>query len=80
MSKPHSKTVRGTLDNPKTKAAIEAGDSPPQIGDPTSVKPETYDGTRDNKRAVRDLVPNSSSDTEDGDLPHLKEEREKSKL
>ena len=79
MSKPHSQTVRGTLDNPKTKAAIKAGDKPPQIGDPTSVKPETYDGAEGKGKRVKaeDLVPNASSDTEDGDLPHVKEERER---
>ncbi|KAF2133197.1 hypothetical protein P153DRAFT_363408 [Dothidotthia symphoricarpi CBS 119687] len=38
--KPHSKTVRGTLDNPKTQEAIKSGTKPPQLGDPVSLKPE----------------------------------------
>ncbi|KAF2440237.1 hypothetical protein P171DRAFT_488968 [Karstenula rhodostoma CBS 690.94] len=75
MSKPHSKTVRGTLDNPKTQAAIKAGSKPPPIGDPTSVKPETYDETPDNRKAAQSLVPNASSDTNDSDLPHSKKVR-----
>lgn len=41
--KPHSKTVRGTFDNPKTQAAIKSDQSPPQLGDPTSLKPEHVD-------------------------------------
>ncbi|KAK7188623.1 hypothetical protein DPSP01_005583 [Paraphaeosphaeria sporulosa] len=73
MSKPHSKTVRGTFDNPKTKAAIKAGDNPPQIGDPTSLKPETYDNTPDNRKVAQSLVPNSSSDTNDDDLSKFKD-------
>jgi hypothetical protein len=43
MSKPHSKTVRGTLDNPKTKQAIKADQKPSSLGDPTSLKPENDD-------------------------------------
>jgi hypothetical protein len=44
-SKPHSKTVRGTLDNPKTQEAMNSSKSTPQLGDPTSLKPEN-----DNKK------------------------------
>jgi hypothetical protein len=40
-SKPHSKTVRGTLDNPKTQKAIKSDKDTPQLGDPTSLKPES---------------------------------------
>ncbi|KAL6706612.1 hypothetical protein ACN47E_005368 [Coniothyrium glycines] len=43
MSKPHSKTVRGTLDNPKTQEAIKNNKPIPRLGDPTSLKPETDD-------------------------------------
>jgi hypothetical protein len=42
-SKPHSKTVRGTLDNPKTQEAIHSNQKPPQLGDATSLKPENDD-------------------------------------
>lgn len=45
--KPHSKTVRGTLDNPKTKEAIQSNKTPPTIGDPTSLK---YEGGADDKQ------------------------------
>ncbi|KAF9734948.1 hypothetical protein PMIN06_011011 [Paraphaeosphaeria minitans] len=72
MSKPYSKSVRGTFDNPKTKAAIKAGDNPPRIGDPTSVMPETYDDTSDSWNAAQPLVPSSSSDTNDDDMPNFK--------
>ncbi|KAF2748552.1 hypothetical protein M011DRAFT_466949 [Sporormia fimetaria CBS 119925] len=37
---PHSKTVRGTLDNPKTKEAMSKNDTPPQPGDPVSLARE----------------------------------------
>ncbi|KAF2024771.1 hypothetical protein EK21DRAFT_77970 [Setomelanomma holmii] len=39
-SKPHSKTVRGTLDNPKTREAMKSDEKTPQLGDATSLKPE----------------------------------------
>ncbi|OAL49388.1 hypothetical protein IQ07DRAFT_680631 [Pyrenochaeta sp. DS3sAY3a] len=42
-SKPHSKTVRGTLDNPKTQEAIKSDKRIPQLGDATSLKPENDD-------------------------------------
>jgi hypothetical protein len=45
--KPHSKTVRGTLDNPKTQEAIKSGKTSSTIGDPTSLKSE---GGADNKQ------------------------------
>lgn len=73
MSKPHSKTVRGTFDNPKTQAAIKSGSNPPQLGDHVSLKPETDDPpTPENQKSksVSSLVPNSASDTNDNDLPH----------
>jgi hypothetical protein len=44
-SKPHSKTVRGTFDNPKTQEAINSDKKVPQLGDATSLKPEN-----DNKK------------------------------
>jgi hypothetical protein len=40
-SKPHSQTVRGTLSNPKTQEAMNSEKATPQLGDPTSLKPET---------------------------------------
>jgi len=48
---PHSKTVRGTLSNPKTKAAIEDAKANPDsnaanttsLGDPGSLKSEASD-------------------------------------
>ena len=76
MSKPHSKTVRGTLDNPKTQAAIKSGIKPPQLGDHVSLKPETDNPpTPENQEVISSLVPNSSSDTSDRDLPHSKKVR-----
>jgi hypothetical protein len=60
MSKPHSKTVRGTFDNPKTKAAIESGSNPPRLGDHVSLKPENDDPpTPENQKSksVSSLVP-----------------------
>jgi hypothetical protein len=42
-SKPHSKTVRGTLDNPKTKEAMKSDKPIPRLGDPTSLKAENDD-------------------------------------
>ena len=39
-SKPHSKTVRGTLDNPKTQEAMKSDKSTPGLGDATSLQPE----------------------------------------
>ncbi|CAO2647838.1 Nn.00g087600.m01.CDS01 [Neocucurbitaria sp. VM-36] len=39
-SKPHSKTVRGTLDNPKTQEAMKSDKPTAGLGDATSLKPE----------------------------------------
>ncbi|KAF1921137.1 hypothetical protein BDU57DRAFT_426743, partial [Ampelomyces quisqualis] len=52
--KPHSKTVRGTLDNPKTKEAINSNKTPPTIGDPTSLKREG--GADDKKQSSNDAA------------------------
>lgn len=84
-SKPHSKTVRGTLDNPKTKAAIKADANPPNLGDHVSLKPANDDPpTPENQKsgASSDSAPtvsdpydksgNTSSSTEKKDLPHSK--------
>lgn len=78
-SKPHSKTVRGTLDNPKTKAAIQSDQSPPSLGDPTSLKPEN--GNKNlpsndsappsggsNNLGSKSLAPTVDNPT--GELPH----------
>ena len=76
MSKPHSKTVRGTLDNPKTQAAIKSGEKPPALGDHVSLKPEGDNPpTPENQKATSSLVSNSVSDTNDDDLPHSKKVR-----
>ncbi|KAJ8112059.1 hypothetical protein OPT61_g5484 [Boeremia exigua] len=76
MSKPHSKTVRGTFDNPKTQSAIKSNSKPPQLGDHVSLKPEGDNPpTPENQKAASSLVSNSSSDTNDNDLPHSKKVR-----
>jgi hypothetical protein len=84
-SKPHSKTVRGTLDNPKTQAAIKSGTKPPQLGDHVSLKPENDDPpTPENQKSdtASDSAPTvsdpyrknegTSSSKQDKDLPHSK--------
>lgn len=43
---PHSKTVRGTLDNPKTKEAIAKNEKPQNIGDPVSLRAENDETDR----------------------------------
>jgi hypothetical protein len=84
-SKPHSKTVRGTLDNPKTQEAIKSGKPPPQLGDPTSLKAENDDSKElpsndsapprgqgnDSSPNVRAPTPSNPS----GELPHSKKVR-----
>lgn len=76
MSKPHSKTVRGTFDNPKTQAAINSDSKPPQLGDHVSLKPETDDPpTPENQKSASSLVSNSASDTNDNDLLHSQKVR-----
>lgn len=52
--KPHSKTVRGTLDNPKTQEAINSSKDTPGLGDPTSLKPVNDD---DKKLPSNDSAP-----------------------
>lgn len=42
-SKPHSQKVRGTLDNPKTKEAMNSDKPTPRLGDATSLKPANDD-------------------------------------
>ncbi|KAH9871983.1 hypothetical protein J1614_006242 [Plenodomus biglobosus] len=42
-SKPHSQKVRGTLDNPKTKEAMNSDKPTPRLGDATSLKAENDD-------------------------------------
>jgi hypothetical protein len=83
-SKPHSKTVRGTLDNPKTQEAMKSDKPTPQPGDPTSLKPENDDkklpsndsapprGQGNNSGAnVGAPTPSNPS----GELPHSKKAR-----
>jgi hypothetical protein len=84
-SKPHSKTVRGTLDNPKTQAAIKSGTNPPRLGDHVSLKPENDNPpTPENQKsnASSDSAPTvsdpyrkneaTSSSKQDKSLPHSK--------
>jgi hypothetical protein len=89
MSKPHSKTVRGTFDNPKTQAAIKSGDNPPQLGDPVSLKPETDNPPTPENQKTNSSVPAptvsdpyrkgddaaSASSEKEKDLPHSKKVR-----
>ena len=84
-SKPHSKTVRGTFDNPKTQAAIKSGTNPPGLGDHVSLKPENDNPpTPENQKsnASSDSAPtvsdpyrkneSTSSSKQNKDLPHSK--------
>lgn len=83
-SKPHSKTVRGTLDNPKTQEAMKNGSKVPGLGDPTSLKPENSDKKlpsndsapprgqeNDSKSNVGAPTPSNPQ----GELPHSKKVR-----
>jgi hypothetical protein len=84
-SKPHSKTVRGTLDNPKTKEAINSGKPPPRLGDPISLKAENDDskklpahdsappGGQGNDSGANVGAPTPSNPS--GELPHSKKAR-----
>jgi hypothetical protein len=83
-SKPHSKTVRGTFDNPKTKEAINSDKKPPQLGDPTSLKPENSSkelpandsappGGESNDSGANVGAPTPSNSS--GELPHSKKVR-----
>jgi hypothetical protein len=83
-SKPHSKTVRGTFDNPKTKEAINSDKKPPQLGDPTSLKPENSSkelpandsappGGESNDSGANVGAPTPSNPS--GELPHSKKVR-----
>jgi hypothetical protein len=53
---PHSATVRGTLSNSKTQAAISSNQDPPQIGDPISLSDSKLDSA-----PVDNVKPGSSS-------------------
>jgi hypothetical protein len=83
-SKPHSKTVRGTLDNPKTKEAMNSDTKTPQLGDPTSLKPENSNkglpandsappGGESSNAEANVGAPTSSNPS--GELPHSKKAR-----
>jgi hypothetical protein len=83
-SKPHSKTVRGTLDNPKTKEAMNSDTKTPQLGDPTSLKPENSNkelpandsappGGESSSAEANVGAPTSSNPS--GELPHSKKAR-----
>ena len=84
---PHSATVRGTLSNPKTQAAISSNQSPPQIGDPVSLQDSKPDSTPSDSvksdLASRPADPYrenehktaSSSGSSEKDLPHSKKVR-----
>jgi hypothetical protein len=78
-TKPHSKTVRGTLDNPKTQEAIKSDKKIPQLGDATSLKPETSDNDSAPPRGQgNDSGANVGAPTPSnaqGELPHSKKVR-----
>ncbi|KAF2000732.1 hypothetical protein P154DRAFT_522329 [Amniculicola lignicola CBS 123094] len=79
---PHSKTVRGTLSNPKRMAAVQTGRNPPQLCDPISLSTEKddsipLDSVPDFSKPADPYRQNetSSSTLEGGhakDLPHSK--------
>ena len=85
-SKPHSQKVRGTLDNPKTQEAIKNDSKVPQLGDPTSLKPETDDkklpsndsapprGQGNDSASKADVGAPTPSNPQ-GELPHSKKVR-----
>lgn len=75
---PHSATVRGTKDNPKTQEAKNSGSNPTQLGDPGSLKTETnssvkipnpqqQDGATDASNEARHV---SNPNTTPKDQPH----------
>lgn len=82
-SKPHSKTVRGTFDNPKTQEAITSDKKIPQLGDATSLKPENddiklpqYDSAPPPGQGSDKSSKSSLSHVKaDKDLPHSKQVR-----
>ena len=91
MSTPHSKTVRGTLSNEKTKAAISTNEKPAQIGDPVSFVTDTSNKSADSAPSApstfdqktyqanpKDLSHNETSpkrDAAEDNLPHSKKVR-----
>jgi hypothetical protein len=83
-SKPHSKTVRGTLDNPKTQEAIKSDKNIPQLGDPTSLKPESDNKNLPSNDSAPPRGQGNDSDSSvgaptqsnpSGELPHSKKMR-----
>jgi hypothetical protein len=83
-SKPHSKTVRGTLDNPKTQEAINLDKNIPQLGDPTSLKPESDNKNLPSNDSAPPRGQGNDSDSSvgaptqsnpSGELPHSKKVR-----
>lgn len=81
-SKPHSQTVRGTLDNPKTKEAMNSDKPTPKLGDATSLKPVNDDKPlpSNDSAPLKSQGNDAGSDsgalsTEQKDLPHSKKVR-----
>jgi hypothetical protein len=83
-SKPHSKTVRGTLNNPKTQETIKSNKDIPQLGDPTSLKPENDDKNLPSNDSAPPRGQGNDSDSNvgaptqsnpNGELPHSKKVR-----
>jgi hypothetical protein len=77
---PHSATVRGTLSNPKTQAAIENNEKPPQIGDPVSLTSEKEDSApqtsaSDSSKPADPYRQNEQESSSKQDLPHSKKVR-----
>ncbi|KAH7400749.1 hypothetical protein DE146DRAFT_472378 [Phaeosphaeria sp. MPI-PUGE-AT-0046c] len=83
-SKPHSKTVRGTLDNPKTQEAMKNNTKVPQLGDPISLKPENSDKKLPSNDSAPPPMQGNNADSNvgaptpsnpQGELPHSKKVR-----
>ncbi|ORY11485.1 hypothetical protein BCR34DRAFT_601272 [Clohesyomyces aquaticus] len=75
---PHSKTVRGTLSNPKTQAAIKNKETPPGIGGPAAqVEPKKSSSTSSSRSVPSGSTGATPQSTGTGEqnrekLPHSK--------
>ncbi|KAF2240443.1 hypothetical protein BU26DRAFT_237759 [Trematosphaeria pertusa] len=66
---PHSKTVRGTFDNPGTRDAIQKGQKQGQHDDPVSLHSEKEDSVPKSSDPYRQ---NEKSSSQQQQLPHSK--------
>ncbi|KAF2828534.1 hypothetical protein CC86DRAFT_392799 [Ophiobolus disseminans] len=80
--KPHSQTVRGTLSNPKTQAAMHSPTPTPQLGDATSLKPEASNKPLPSNDSAPPLGEGNDADSSPSkkkesmdELPHSKKVR-----